>query len=65
MFCGLRNRKTFPLLLMCFFIYFSERSSTENVQSTTQSTITLDRKEDDKDDEYNPFEHRDVVHPTS
>lgn len=43
----------------------SVRSSTENVQSITQSTITLDRKEDDKDDDYNPLEHRDVIHPTS
>nr|XP_049696748.1 proton-coupled amino acid transporter-like protein pathetic [Helicoverpa armigera] len=45
----------------------SVRSSIENVPSTTQSTITLDRKDDDKDEknDYNPFEHRDVVHPTS
>ncbi|CAH0629113.1 unnamed protein product [Chrysodeixis includens] len=43
----------------------SVRSSTEHVPSATQSTITLDRKDDDKEEEYNPFEHRDLVHPTS
>ncbi|XP_026745621.1 proton-coupled amino acid transporter-like protein CG1139 [Trichoplusia ni] len=43
----------------------SVRSSTEHVPSATQSTITLDRKDDDKEGDYDPFEHRDLVHPTS
>ncbi|XP_075972589.1 proton-coupled amino acid transporter-like protein acs [Anticarsia gemmatalis] len=44
----------------------SVKSSVENVPaSTTQSTITLTIKENEKDNGYDPFEHRNVAHPTS
>ncbi|XP_030031989.2 proton-coupled amino acid transporter-like protein CG1139 isoform X1 [Manduca sexta] len=39
--------------------------SRDNMNSTTHSTVTLDRKGVEEPEEYDPFEHRNITHPTS
>lgn len=47
-------------------IFFSTlKDSVENINSTTQSTVTLTPDTVERDDGYEPFEHRHVDHPTS
>lgn len=46
-------------------IFSTLKDSVENINSTTQSTVTLTPDTVERDDGYEPFEHRHVDHPTS